>query len=196
MNSDELVQKVMERLLKQFEKESLNKYLVVGEELLDYGNAKITNDTNDYSSVTGVIANGFAWESLFRLRNLVTISEEEKLVLKGLLDNKSIIIIQPEKQPANKLIQVKVEETLRELKKIGVILLHAVELKDHLNTINQSKERESMTKSTSTKKKLITVDVLRNEYSLDQLTEFKQESNMIITALAKDYLRDNNIRMV
>lgn len=196
MNSDELVQKVMERLLKQFEKENVNKYLVVGEELLDYGNVEITNDINDYSNVAGVIANGFAWESLFRLRNLVTISEEEKLVLKGLLDNKSIIIIQPEKQPANKLIQVKIEETLRELKKIGVILLHAVELKDHLNTANQSKERESMTKSTSTKKKLITVDVLRNEYSLDQLTEFKQESNMIITALAKDYLRDNNIRMV
>lgn len=196
MNSEEIVQLVMKRILKELDKEKEDTYLLVGKNLVNVNHVQITKDTNDYSNSKGVIVNGFGWENLFRLRNLVTICDNEQLALKTLFENKPIIIIQPNNLSVNKFINAKIEETIRELKLLGFILLKEMDLNNYLQSLNRPRVSEGTTPAFSTKKKLITVDVLRNEYNLEQLTEFKKEPNMIVTALAKDYLRENNIRMI
>ncbi|MGY4105492.1 hypothetical protein ACWOA0_07680 [Ignavigranum ruoffiae] len=196
MNSDELVRLVTEKILEQLKKESSKRFLALGKTLDISLDVDITNDPDELLKSQGIIVKGLGWESLFRLKNLVSITQNEEVIIKGLLEDKLIILIRPTNWPKNKLMISKAEETLRDLKRMGLVFLHEEELNNYINSQGVKEQQSFIGQPMKTKKKLVTVDILREEYDLKQLTEFKKEPNMIITALAKDYLQENNIKLI
>ncbi|EJN93728.1 hypothetical protein D822_03614 [Streptococcus ratti FA-1 = DSM 20564] len=139
-------------------------------------------------------------KSLIRIANLIAVNQLEDLVVESLLTGRPLFVQLTAEVPINSHLVSKINAAKRELIKMGARLIKENNLEYYFPPFGKSCrapfEQTRCSKNGTSKKQLISLKVLKDNYPLDELTTFDLSPNMILTALARDYLRENNIQIV
>ncbi|MGT2933992.1 ethanolamine utilization protein [Streptococcus catagoni] len=205
VNIDKLVQEITDRLLENLHQESMaKKVYVIGQvenesHLLQEGYKIVDQeDSADYLIVTSL-----SRDSLLRVASLCPTSKEESILLSALLEGKPVFVwsaclqLAHYQKKAKSLLYREMLEQKRKLDNYGVQFYEKETLMALLKKKQQLKKAElqgdqKLNKKVSKKKNLITEAKLKN-LQLRAGQFFRLEEDMIITDLARDYLKRHHI---
>lgn len=163
-----------------FENDQLNKYLKKNN--FYYKNLSF-EEFDDYKE-KNLIFNIDRISQLIRLSNLIAINENEDKIVQSIIEGENIYFNIVFNQSTKPTISKKIVKAKLELEKMGVISIENNTYEKHI-CIEEKKKKE-----------VITLDKLINDYDIENLSEFKSKKNIIITDLAKDYLKENSIDLI
>lgn len=136
-------------------------------------------------------------QSLIRVANLIATNQLEDLIVQALLDDRPLFVKLTAEAPINSRVIAKINAAKRNLNDMGATLIKGNDLDDYFSPFNKTIAAASpAAKTNDIKKQLISLKILKDNYPVDELTTFELSPNMILTALASDYLREKNIPIV
>ena len=225
-NLDRLVQLITDRLLEKMSDEPLHSpqglVYVIGETtettlLLEQG----FELTKDISISDIVLVNALSVDSFLRIANLCPTTSDESNLLTALLSGQKVLVslealgLDRYKKTANALLYRNLLKQKETLEKYGVQFYHDDQLvsllsnakkngQQHKEYIVTSRDTKAVSQeypkkhepSSSSGKRLLITESRLKERNLSEGDTFKIEKGMIITALAKDYLKRHHITII
>lgn len=218
-NLDQLVQMITDRLLENFQNKPVEKtVLLVGkestaEQLKEAGYNVVTDVTSIL--VDAIVIDHLSVDSFLRVASLCPTTDVETTVLNNLLEGKkvyalsSLFDVERYKRLATQTLYRELLQQKNKLEKYGLKFFNSENLLNILGTVESKSKvidkvfdatthKEIVPKRASSnnapKTKLITESKLK-EMGLSEGDVFVVEKGMIVTALAKDYLKRHKITM-
>lgn len=207
---DKLVQLITDRLLENLQEEPDKTHVyVIGKDqtiqFLEENGYGVTsyNDAADY-----LVVDGLAVDALLRVASLCPTTEEESLVVKSLLAGRKVLVsgacfdTEQYKNRAKTMLYREMLQQKAKLETYGVVFYQEGHLLNYLEQGHQTeapRKTEQRTYQLSQRSdvsqkqsKLITETRLRS-MGLSEGDVLKLEKGMIVTALAKDYIKRHRI---
>lgn len=218
-NLDQLVQMITDRLLENFQNKPVEKtVLLVGkestaEQLKEAGYNVVTDVTSIL--VDAIVIDHLSVDSFLRVASLCPTTDVETTILNNLLEGKkvyalsSLFDVERYKKLATQTLYRELLQQKNKLEKYGLKFFNSENLLNILGTVESKSKlidkvfdatthKEIVPKRASSnnapKTKLITESKLK-EMGLSEGDVFVVEKGMIVTALAKDYLKRHKITM-
>ncbi|MGT2785055.1 hypothetical protein [Streptococcus merionis] len=206
-NIDKLVQLITDRLLEnlQHQPNETSVFLIGKESTREYLASHGCRVTQEHTSADFVVVDDLALDAFLRVASLCPADAKESSLLTSLLEGKKVLIsleafnIEQYKQSAKSLLYRELLAQKAKLEKYGATFYSETQLLSLLEAKEATKDvvatHQSTPVSQSSKSKLITESKLR-AMQLSEGDTFTLEKGMIVTALAKDYLKRHKIRIV
>ena len=194
---EKVVRLVTDRLIEKLQDTDQNTIAFVGEPTEDisrYFQEKGYNDITDYEVISPdlLVVVNLPLYSLTRLAQLIPQNETEEKILNRLINKQALWIVEEgmsftrkRAHLPNQMVQV-FDKAKQDLQKWGVKYVNQTLFRKGTSMEPTEKKKKS------TKKELITVTKAQR-LQLSAGDTFYVQPNMILTALAKDYLRDRDI---
>lgn len=216
-NLDRLVQMITDRLLENFQNKPVeNTVLVIGkkstEDVLKQEGYNVVNDLTSVLVDTTVI-DELSLDSFLRVASLSPITPVETTILENLLNGKKVYAlntlfdVERYKKSASQVLYRELLQQKNKLEKYGLCFFNSESLLDVLGNvetksnpkrplIDSATHKEIVPKRTQNgsapKTRLITESKIK-EMGLSEGDVFVVEKGMIVTALAKDYLKRHKV---
>lgn len=223
MDYDNLVQTVVEKVMETIVKR-LNSYVLIGQNLDTIKNYLTRNGNHVISeeslkkyedSALPLIIEVEEFSSLMRLSQLIALNEDEEIMVKKLSRGEEFYVKYSGIIPSNPHILRKFEQAKNNLALYGADVVDEAQLSKYFlpnklmspmqtSSIKLDSEVQESSKTSEINdvnhsfidRDLITAEVVRQAYENEKTRDLKVKSNAIITALAKDFIRDNNINVL
>lgn len=201
MDIEHIVEKVTKQVLDLIQKSS-NKYFILGQTSDDLqkflsDNAIMVNQSFEEAknSSGALILTVSSIKSFIRLSHLIATNSLEDFIVDTLVEQRKLFIEERFECPKNQHILKIINQARADLTKLGVVFLNASNYGQHLLEKPALKETNFGLSGAVVKKTPVTLDVI-SHYDFTASKTFHLEPNMILTALAKDYLREHDIKIV
>ncbi|MBP2621321.1 ethanolamine utilization protein [Streptococcus panodentis] len=203
-NIDKLVQLITDRLLENLQQASQAKriYLLGQESTASLLLSEGYQLTQDAEEADCLLAENLSLDAYLRIASLCPINEAETLLLSALLAGKEVLAplesfrVNQYKQSAKALLYRELQQQKAKLERYGLCFYEKDRL---LAVLAPSQEKQQAAASAcsgpAAKTRLITEGRLK-EMGLRQGDEFRMDKGMIVTALARDYLKRHKIRII
>lgn len=135
-------------------------------------------------------------KSLFRLAQLVAINPLEEAVVSTLLEGAPLYLKLTAPDPANPKLGNKLAQAKKDLQAYGACFVEGDFLPGSPLAKGLQAGQPSPQVGQAGKKQVITLDSVKKDFDAGKLDVFVLNRHMILTALAKDFLREKNIPLV
>ena len=209
-NIDKLVQLITDRLLENLQiqaaQSSKGKVYLLGEQA-DWRNLLQERQyelVSQVSEADWILITSLSIDSFMRLASLCPVGQDESDILTALLAGKKVILLEEAlslevfKKSASSILYRDLIQQKKKLKNYGLFSCSSDKVFDLLGQGDKQKHEilfDEKKSSYSLKKKLITEEKLKAMH-LSEGDSFEISKGMIVTALAKDYLRRHKIKIV
>lgn len=206
-NIDKLVQLITDRLLEnlQHKPNEAAVFLVGKDSTAKFLASHGYHVAHSHTSADLVVVDDLALDAFLRIASLCPANAKESSVLTSLLEGKKVLIsleafnLEQYKRSAKSMLYRELLGQKTKLEKYGAVFYRENQLLSLLEAKEVAKEavvkHPAAQVSSSPKSKLITEAKLR-AMQLSEGDTFSLEKGMIVTALAKDYLKRHKIRIV
>ena len=212
-NLDKIVDLITDRLMDKLQVESYkSSVFVIGAfdtpDILDREGYQVVKNS---SSADIILVESIGFDAMLRIASLCPLTEEEAVVIKSLLKGKKVLVLNESfdfhqyKQTSKALLFQDLQEQYEKLIRYGVQFYKKEELVSILEESTEStggennKPVQDVTKNSSTPKTVEKVGLLTEkkliEMNLSDNDSIRLKKGMIVTALAKDYLKRHNINI-
>ena len=212
-NLDKIVDLITDRLMDKLQVESYkSSVFVIGAfdtpDILDREGYQVVKNS---SSADIILVESIGFDAMLRIASLCPLTEDEAVVIKSLLKGKKVLVLNESfdfhqyKQTSKALLFQDLQEQYEKLIRYGVQFYKKEELVSILEESTEStggennKPVQDVTKNSSTPKTVEKVGLLTEkkliEMNLSDNDSIRLKKGMIVTALAKDYLKRHNINI-
>ncbi|MDB8650005.1 ethanolamine utilization protein [Streptococcus australis] len=209
-NLDKIVDLITDRLMDKLQVESYkSSVFVIGAfdtpDILDREGYQVVKNS---SSADIILVESIGFDAMLRIASLCPLTEEEAVVIKSLLKGKKVLVLNESfdfhqfKQTSKALLFQDLQEQYEKLIRYGVQFYKKEELVSILEESTGGENHKPVqdeSKNTSTPKKVEKVGLLTEkkliEMNLSDNDSIRLKKGMIVTALAKDYLKRHNINI-
>lgn len=212
-NLDKIVDLITDRLMDKLQVESYkSSVFVIGAfdtpDILDREGYQVVKNS---SSADIILVESIGFDAMLRIASLCPLTEDEAVVIKSLLKGKKVLVLNELfdfhqfKQTSKALLFQDLQEQYEKLIRYGVQFYKKEELVSILEESTEStggennKPVQDVTKNSSTPKTVEKVGLLTEkkliEMNLSDNDSIRLKKGMIVTALAKDYLKRHNINI-
>ena len=212
-NLDKIVDLITDRLMDKLQVESYkSSVFVIGAfdtpDILDREGYQVVKNS---SSADIILVESIGFDAMLRIASLCPLTADEAVVIKSLLKGKKVLVLNESfdfhqyKQTSKALLFQDLQEQYEKLIRYGVQFYNKEELVSILEESTEStggennKPVQDVTKNSSTPKTVEKVGLLTEkkliEMNLSDNDSIRLKKGMIVTALAKDYLKRHNINI-
>ena len=212
-NLDKIVDLITDRLMDKLQVESYkSSVFVIGAfdtpDILDREGYQVVKNS---SSADIILVESIGFDAMLRIASLCPLTADEAVVIKSLLKGKKVLVLNESfdfhqyKQTSKALLFHDLQEQYEKLIRYGVQFYKKEELVSILEESTEStggennKPVQDVTKNSSTPKTVEKVGLLTEkkliEMNLSDNDSIRLKKGMIVTALAKDYLKRHNINI-
>ena len=212
-NLDKIVDLITDRLMDKLQVESYkSSVFVIGAfdtpDILDREGYQVVKNS---SSADIILVESIGFDAMLRIASLCPLTADEAVVIKSLLKGKKVLVLNESfafhqyKQTSKALLFQDLQEQYQKLIRYGVQFYKKEELVSILEESTEStggennKPVQDVTKNSSTPKTVEKVGLLTEkkliEMNLSDNDSIRLKKGMIVTALAKDYLKRHNINI-
>ena len=212
-NLDKIVDLITDRLMDKLQVESYkSSVFVIGAfdtpDILDREGYQVVKNS---SSADIILVESIGFDAMLRIASLCPLTADEAVVIKSLLKGKKVLVLNESfdfhqyKQTSKALLFQDPQEQYEKLIRYGVQFYKKEELVSILEESTEStggennKPVQDVTKNSSTPKTVEKVGLLTEkkliEMNLSDNDSIRLKKGMIVTALAKDYLKRHNINI-
>lgn len=212
-NLDHLVDLITDRLMEKLKQkpQKPSVYVIGGDKIPDLLEREGFQVVKDSCTAEIVVVESLGFDAFLRLSSLCPLAVEEAVILKSLLKGKKVLVsdsafaIQQYKQSSKVHLYQKLQGQREKLIRYGLQFYKEGQLLALLES-NQAEEprlevKRAVTEEVSPKTKTPSKTVLLTEKKLREMGlpengSFKIEKGMIVTALARDYLKCQKIEII
>ena len=212
-NLDKIVDLITDRLMDKLQVESYkSSVFVIGAfdtpDILEREGYQVVKNS---SSADIILVESIGFDAMLRIASLCPLTADEAVVIKSLLKGKKVLVLNESfdfhqyKQTSKALLFQDLQEHYEKLIRYGVQFYKKEELVSILEESTEStggennKPVQEVTKNSSTPKTVEKVGLLTEkkliEMNLSDNDSIRLKKGMIVTALAKDYLKRHNINI-
>ena len=209
-NLDKIVDLITDRLMDKLQVESYkSSVFVIGAfdtpDILDREGYQVVKNS---SSADIILVESIGFDAMMRIASLCPLTEDEAVVIKSLLKGKKVLVLNELfdfhqfKQTSKALLFQDLQEQYEKLIRYGVQFYKKEELVSILEESTGGKNNkpvQEVSKNSSTPKTVEKVGLLTEkkliEMNLSDNDSIRLKKGMIVTALAKDYLKRHNINI-
>ena len=212
-NLDKIVDLITDRLMDKLQVESYkSSVFVIGAfdtpDILEREGYQVVKNS---SSADIILVESIGFDAMLRIASLCPLTADEAVVIKSLLKGKKVLVLNESfdfhqyKQTSKALLFQDLQEQYEKLIRYGVQFYNKEELVSILEESTEStggennKPVQDVTKNSSTPKTVEKVGLLTEkkliEMNLSDNDSIRLKKGMIVTALAKDYLKRHNINI-
>ena len=212
-NLDKIVDLITDRLMDKLQVDSYkSSVFVIGAfdtpDILDREGYQVVKNS---SSADIILVESIGFDAMLRIASLCPLTADEAVVIKSLLKGKKVLVLNESfdyhqyKQTSKALLFQDLQEQYEKLIRYGVQFYKKEELVSILEESTEStggennKPVQDVTKNSSTPKTVEKVGLLTEkkliEMNLSDNDSIRLKKGMIVTALAKDYLKRHNINI-
>ena len=212
-NLDKIVDLITDRLMDKLQVDSYkSSVFVIGAfdtpDILDREGYQVVKNS---SSADIILVESIGFDAMLRIASLCPLTADEAVVIKSLLKGKKVLVLNESfdfhqyKQTSKALLFQDLQEQYEKLIRYGVQFYKKEELVSILEESTEStggennKPVQDVTKNSSTPKTVAKVGLLTEkkliEMNLSDNDSIRLKKGMIVTALAKDYLKRHNINI-
>lgn len=212
-NLDKIVDLITDRLMDKLQVESYkSSVFVIGAfdtpDILEREGYQVVKNS---SSADIILVESIGFDAMLRIASLCPLTADEAVVIKSLLKGKKVLVLNESfdfhqyKQTSKALLFQDLQEQYEKLIRYGVQFYKKEELVSILEESTEStggennKPVQDVTKNSSTPKTVEKVGLLTEkkliEMNLSDNDSIRLKKGMIVTALAKDYLKRHNINI-
>lgn len=209
-NLDKIVDLITDRLMDKLQVESYkSSVFVIGAfdtpDILDREGYQVVKNS---SSADIILVESIGFDAMLRIASLCPLTEDEAVVIKSLLKGKKVLVLNELfdfhqfKQTSKALLFQDLQEQYEKLIRYGVQFYKKEELVSILEESTggeNNKSVQEVSKNSSTPKTVEKVGLLTEkkliEMNLSDNDSIRLKKGMIVTALAKDYLKRHNINI-
>lgn len=209
-NLDKIVDLITDRLMDKLQVESdKSSVFVIGAfdtpDILDREGYQVVKNS---SSADIILVESIGFDAMLRIASLCPLTEDEAVVIKSLLKGKKVLVLNESfdfhqyKQTSKALLFQDLQEQYEKLIRYGVQFYKKEELIAILEESTggeNNKPTQDVPKNSSTPKIVEKVGLLTEkkliEMNLSDNDSIRLKKGMIVTALAKDYLKRHNIKI-
>lgn len=200
MDIEQMVEKVTNRVITQLQVSSEN-YFILGsrihrlEQFLTDNGIGVSYSIDEARNSKGkIIFSVSSLKSFIRISNLIAMNPLEDFIIDCILTSQGLYIEETFECPRNKQVLELLSEAKTRLIKLGVIFVDSTNYADYFLT-KKSSIKDDLGIQVQMSREPITLDKI-SSYHFGSSKQFIVKPNMILTALAKDYLRENQIEIV
>lgn len=209
-NLDKIVDLITDRLMDKLQVESYkSSVFVIGAfdtpDILEREGYQVVKKS---SSADIILVESIGFDAMLRIASLCPLTADEAVVIKSLLKGKKVLVLNESfdfhqyKQTSKALLFQDLQEQYEKLIRYGVQFYKKEELVSILEESTggeNNKPVQDVIKNSSTPKKVEKVGLLTEkkliEMNLSDNDSIRLKKGMIVTALAKDYLKRHNINI-
>ena len=209
-NLDKIVDLITDRLMDKLQVESdKSSVFVIGAfdtpDILDREGYQVVKNS---SSADIILVESIGFDAILRIASLCPLTADEAVVIKSLLKGKKVLVLNESfdfhqyKQTSKALLFQDLQEQYEKLIRYGVQFYKKEELVSILEESTSgenNKPAHDVPKNSSTPKTVEKVGLLTEkkliEMNLSDNDSIRLKKGMIVTALAKDYLKRHNINI-
>ena len=209
-NLDKIVDLITDRLMDKLQVESYkSSVFVIGAfdtpDILDREGYQVVKNS---SSADIILVESIGFDAMLRIASLCPLTADEAVVIKSLLKGKKVLVLNESfdfhqyKQTSKALLFQDLQEQYEKLIRYGVQFYKKEELVSILEESTggeNNKPVQDVIKNSSTPKTVEKVGLLTEkkliEMNLSDNDSIRLKKGMIVTALAKDYLKRHNINI-
>ena len=209
-NLDKIVDLITDRLMDKLQVESYkSSVFVIGAfdtpDILDREGYQVVKNS---SSADIILVESIGFDAMLRIASLCPLTEDEAVVIKSLLKGKKVLVLNELfdfhqfKQTSKALLFQDLQEQYEKLIRYGVQFYKKEELVSILEESTggeNNKPVQEVSKNSSIPKTVEKVGLLTEkkliEMNLSDNDSIRLKKGMIVTALAKDYLKRHNINI-
>ena len=209
-NLDKIVDLITDRLMDKLQVESdKSSVFVIGAfdtpDILDREGYQVVKNS---SSADIILVESIGFDAILRIASLCPLTADEAVVIKSLLKGKKVLVLNESfdfhqyKQTSKALLFQDLQEQYEKLIRYGVQFYKKEELVSILEESTggeNNKPVQDVIKNSSTPKTVEKVGLLTEkkliEMNLSDNDSIRLKKGMIVTALAKDYLKRHNINI-
>ena len=209
-NLDKIVDLITDRLMDKLQVESdKSSVFVIGAfdtpDILDREGYQVVKNS---SSADIILVESIGFDAMLRIASLCPLTADEAVVIKSLLKGKKVLVLNESfdfhqfKQTSKALLFQDLQEQYEKLIRYGVQFYKKEELVSILEESTggeNNKPAHDVPKNSSTPKTVEKVGLLTEkkliEMNLSDNDSIRLKKGMIVTALAKDYLKRHNINI-
>ena len=209
-NLDKIVDLITDRLMDKLQVESdKSSVFVIGAfdtpDILDREGYQVVKNS---SSADIILVESIGFDAILRIASLCPLTADEAVVIKSLLKGKKVLVLNESfdfhqyKQTSKALLFQDLQEQYEKLIRYGVQFYKKEELVSILEESTggeNNKPAHDVPKNSSTPKTVEKVGLLTEkkliEMNLSDNDSIRLKKGMIVTALAKDYLKRHNINI-
>ena len=209
-NLDKIVDLITDRLMDKLQVESYkSSVFVIGgfdtPDILDREGYQVVKNS---SSADIILVESIGFDAMLRIASLCPLTADEAVVIKSLLKGKKVLVLNESfdfhqyKQTSKALLFQDLQEQYEKLIRYGVQFYKKEELVSILEESTGGENNnpvQDVSKNSSTPKTVEKVGLLTEkkliEMNLSDNDSIRLKKGMIVTALAKDYLKRHNINI-
>lgn len=209
-NLDKIVDLITDRLMDKLQVESYkSSVFVIGAfdtpDILEREGYQVVKNS---SSADIILVESIGFDAMLRIASLCPLTADEAVVIKSLLKGKKVLVLNESfdfhqyKQTSKALLFQDLQEQYEKLIRYGVQFYKKEELVSILEETTGGENNmpvQEVTKNSSTPKTVEKVGLLTEkkliEMNLSDNDSIRLKKGMIVTALAKDYLKRHNINI-
>ena len=209
-NLDKIVDLITDRLMDKLQVESdKSSVFVIGAfdtpDILDREGYQVVKNS---SSADIILVESIGFDAILRIASLCPLTADEAVVIKSLLKGKKVLVLNESfdfhqyKQTSKALLFQDLQEQYEKLIRFGVQFYKKEELiaiLEESTSGENNKPAHDVPKNSSTPKTVEKVGLLTEkkliEMNLSDNDSIRLKKGMIVTALAKDYLKRHNINI-
>lgn len=209
-NLDKIVDLITDRLMDKLQVESYkSSVFVIGAfdtpDILDREGYQVVKNS---SSADIILVESIGFDAILRIASLCPLTADEAVVIKSLLKGKKVLVLNESfdfhqyKQTSKALLFQDLQEQYEKLIRYGVQFYKKEELiaiLEESTSGENNKPAHDVPKNSSTPKTVEKVGLLTEkkliEMNLSDNDSIRLKKGMIVTALAKDYLKRHNINI-
>lgn len=209
-NLDKIVDLITDRLMDKLQVESdKSSVFVIGAfdtpDILDREGYQVVKNS---SSADIILVESISFDAILRIASLCPLTADEAVVIKSLLKGKKVLVLNESfdfhqyKQTSKALLFQDLQEQYEKLIRYGVQFYKKEELiaiLEESTSGENNKPAHDVPKNSSTPKTVEKVGLLTEkkliEMNLSDNDSIRLKKGMIVTALAKDYLKRHNINI-
>jgi len=209
-NLDKIVDLITDRLMDKLQVDSYkSSVFVIGAfdtpDILDREGYQVVKNS---SSADIILVESIGFDAMLRIASLCPLTADEAVVIKSLLKGKKVLVLNESfdfhqyKQTSKALLFQDLQEQYEKLIRYGVQFYKKEELVSILEETTDgenNKPVQDVTKNSSAPKTVEKVGLLTEkkliEMNLSDNDSIRLKKGMIVTALAKDYLKRHNINI-
>ena len=209
-NLDHLVDLITDRLMEKLKKkpQKPSVYVIGGDKIPDLLEGEGFQVVKDSCTAEIVVVESLGFDAFLRLSSLCPLAVEEAVILKSLLKGKKVLVsdrafaIQQYKQSSKVYLYQELRETRvrygLQFYKEGQLLalLENDQAEEPRPEVKRAVAEEVSSKTKAPGKPVLLTEKRLREMGLPESGSFKIEKGMIVTALARDYLKRQKIEII